>query len=76
MNSNPMLALTKIVYTNELFDILIATNNQQPERIPTVKTAYVYFKGEFYSMTPAGNNLCSRPQTEFLLSVMTKFGKF
>jgi hypothetical protein len=76
MNSSPMIASTKIVYSNELFDIFIATNNQQPESIPSVKTSYVYFKGEFYSMAPAGNHPCSRPQTEFLLSVMTKFGNF
>jgi hypothetical protein len=71
-----MITATKLVYSNQLFDIYIATNNSQPDSSVSGKPSYVYFKGEFFSMTTNGSIPCSRTQTEFLLSVMTRFGRF
>ncbi|GGP68373.1 hypothetical protein GCM10009347_37170 [Shewanella algicola] len=76
MTSEPMITSIKLVYSNQLFDIYIATNNTQPDASTCIRQSYVYFKGEFYSMTTTGIFPCSRAQTEFLLSVMTRFGKF
>lgn len=76
MNANPMISSTKLVYRNELLSIYIATNTEQESPVSSRKPAYVYFKGEFYCMKQSSIEQCSRAQTEFLLSVMTRFGAF
>ncbi|MGI2140443.1 hypothetical protein [Shewanella baltica] len=77
MNTNPMNAAIKLVYSNDIYDIYISTNTNNQVRANHTKQAFIYFKGEFYQMRPnAGVEPCSRTQTEFLLSIMTQFGSF
>jgi hypothetical protein len=76
MNAKPMISSTKLVYSNDLFSIYIATNSEQESPLCSRKPAFVYFKGEFYSMKRSSIEQCSRAQTEYLLSVMTRFGAF
>ena len=49
MNARPMISSTKLVYSNDLFSIYIATNTEQESPVSSRKPAYVYFKGEFYT---------------------------
>ncbi|MBW0298774.1 hypothetical protein B4P00_21635 [Shewanella xiamenensis] len=77
MNTNPMNASIKLVYSNDIYDIYISTNTSKQIQANYTKQAFLYFKGEFYNMRPnAGVEICSRTQTEFLLSIMTRFGSF
>ncbi|MCT8869325.1 MULTISPECIES: hypothetical protein [Shewanella] len=77
MNANPMNASIKLVYSNDIYDIYISTNTSKQIQANHTKQAFLYFKGEFYNMRPnAGVEICSRTQTEFLLSIMTRFGSF
>lgn len=77
MNTNPMVTYFKHVYSNDMYDIYISTNVSKEVHINQSKLAFLYFKGEFYKMLPnSGLQACSREQTEFLLSIMTRFGVF
>lgn len=77
MNTNPMIPSVKQVYSNDMFDIYISTNTSKQVQTNSTKLAFIYFKGEFYNMRPNASLVpCSRTQTEFLLSIMTRFGTF
>jgi hypothetical protein len=76
MNARPIISSTKLVYSNDMFNIYISTNTKHESLLGVRKPAYVYLKGEFYTMVQSNIEQCSRVQTEFLLSVMTRFGAF
>ncbi|SUJ08605.1 hypothetical protein [Shewanella morhuae] len=77
MNTNPMIASVKQVYSNDMYDIYISTNTKKQVQANNTKQAFIYFKGEFYNMRPNATFVpCSRTQTDFLLSIMTRFGTF
>lgn len=76
MNQNSAISSLKLVYTNDLYDIFIKTNNATSVSGHRCRPSFIYFKGEFHSLNGSGMQVCSREQTEFLLSVMTKFGVF
>jgi hypothetical protein len=77
MNAKPMISSAKLVYSNDMYEIYISTNtNQQSQIDAKIKKGFIYFKGEFYSMSQSNIIPCSREQTDFLLSIMTRFGEF
>jgi hypothetical protein len=47
MNARPIISSTKLVYSNDMFNIYISTNTKHESLLGVRKPAYVYLKGEF-----------------------------